>query len=154
MCHNRCLDEPVDYIPEEDFYCRDCCLKFDLKNVFLPPVPFNTDLYAAIRAEVDARDSGLRRQTRQRRLQSPLSNTSDEDLRERITDGSLDSTDRQDKSNKEDGKRRREQRLEARRRRIIDERKQRNRKYKPSPIKKNYRRSSRHRLDCQITLFD
>lgn len=25
VCHNSCLPEPIDWIPEEDFYCLDCC---------------------------------------------------------------------------------------------------------------------------------
>lgn len=25
VCHTGCLPEPIDWVPEEDFYCVDCC---------------------------------------------------------------------------------------------------------------------------------
>ena len=53
VCHTNCLDEPLDWIPEEDFYCVDCCEKFGLKNIFLPPQPFNAELYTQIREEAE-----------------------------------------------------------------------------------------------------
>ena len=45
MCHNTCLPEPIDWIPEEDFYCNQCCERFNLVNRFERPQPFNVELY-------------------------------------------------------------------------------------------------------------
>lgn len=56
---------------------------------------------------------------------------------------------RQQAVDKEQLKQQRNERLEARRQRIIDERKQMNRKYKPSPVKKVGRLPFKPRNDSQ-----
>lgn len=37
-CHIYCLDPPIDYIPSDNWYCRDCCFEFKLKNNYKRPI--------------------------------------------------------------------------------------------------------------------
>jgi hypothetical protein len=48
VCHNYCLETPIEWIPEEDFYCAECCTRLNLKNDFAQPQEFNAELYEQI----------------------------------------------------------------------------------------------------------
>lgn len=74
VCHNYCLENPIEWIPEEDFYCNECCTRFNLKNEFAPPQQFNAELYEQIvgqgapEQEPRRRDEPTRMMTRTRRM--------------------------------------------------------------------------------------
>lgn len=38
ISHIQCLSPPIDYIPEEDWYCGDCCERFNLTNSWAEPI--------------------------------------------------------------------------------------------------------------------
>jgi hypothetical protein len=37
VCHNFCLDPPIDFIPENEFYCHSCISRYGLENNFKKP---------------------------------------------------------------------------------------------------------------------
>jgi hypothetical protein len=75
LCHTSCLDNPIDWIPEEDFYCIDCCKNYNLKNDFRPPQPFNAELYTQIREEAEQRvEQAQTRQSRELSVAPPQHN--------------------------------------------------------------------------------
>lgn len=37
-CHIYCLSPPINFIPEDNWYCRDCCFEFKLKNNYKNPM--------------------------------------------------------------------------------------------------------------------
>ena len=39
VCHNFCLDPPLDFIPTNEFYCDGCVKEHNLKNKFVRPTP-------------------------------------------------------------------------------------------------------------------
>ena len=43
ICHIQCMTPPLDYIPEEDWYCSNCQNNYNLVNNFAPPIYDTTD---------------------------------------------------------------------------------------------------------------
>jgi hypothetical protein len=43
ICHIQCMNPPLEYIPEEDWYCGDCQEAHGLMNRFAEPVFVNFD---------------------------------------------------------------------------------------------------------------
>ncbi len=37
VCHNYCLDPPITFIPENEFFCIYCCAEHNLVNNFIAP---------------------------------------------------------------------------------------------------------------------
>lgn len=79
VCHTRCLDEPITWIPEEDYYCRECCSRFNLKNSFAPPQEFNVELYEQIRNTAQPSGQTEHRQSNRRRVRVRIGHIDSED---------------------------------------------------------------------------
>lgn len=37
VCHNYCADPPIDFIPENEFFCKFCVAQHNLVNNFIRP---------------------------------------------------------------------------------------------------------------------
>jgi hypothetical protein len=151
VCHNSCLPEPIDWIPEEDFYCKDCCEKFNLKNSFEKPVPFNSELYLQItgagdRAEASWQQpatSHQRRPRRRRHVEEDPEVAEDElSLEEHDCDTQL----RIHRSREE-----RKHRIEKRQTMLTQPEVLDHLKYKPSPIKKRLKKPVKRLLDSDFS---
>lgn len=140
VCHNSCLPEPIDWIPEEDFYCKDCCEKFSLKNCFEKPIPFNSELYLQIvgareeeEAPVQQPTAGSRRRARRRRHVEDDPEVAEDELSEGEPGQNIQL--RICRSREE-----RKHRIEKRQNLIGQAEEVDHLKYKPSPVKKRLKK--------------
>jgi hypothetical protein len=152
VCHNSCLPEPIDWIPEEDFYCKDCCEKFSLKNSFEKPVPFNSELYLQIVGAGEPEEAaaqpqpvpGAQRRARRRMHVEDDAEVAEEDLvlAEREDDSQL----RLHRSREE-----RKHRIEKRQTMLSQPEVLDHLKYKPSPVKKRLKKRARRLFDSDFS---
>lgn len=66
ICHIQCLSPPIDYIPEEDWYCNNCTERFNLRNSWAEPVfanfeEFDTNIDSSLMPTIESGRIRLRR---------------------------------------------------------------------------------------------
>lgn len=150
VCHNGCLPEPIDWIPEEDFYCKDCCEKFNLKNCFEKPVPFNSELYLQIvgardeEAQTQQEAAPAQRRSRRRRHVEEDPDVSEDELNLEEQQGNIQL--RLHRSREE-----RKHRIEKRQTMLSQSEVVDHLKYKPSPAKKRLKKRVRRLLDSDFS---
>lgn len=137
-CHTGCLDKPIDWIPEEDFYCKDCCEQFNLKNDFAPPQEFNTELYMELTQQNERQATPSRTRNgeyipRRRRVIVPPSDSESDGS---ISEPPISMYQSQTAEERLKAKEERQRRLELRRKEAEEGHINNTQKYKPSPERK------------------
>ena len=144
-CHTGCLPEPIDWVPEEDFYCNECCEKHGLTNKFEKPVPFNAELYQQIREGAEGENNPPPRARRGRPSRANRNlREANEAARERRLSSSISMEEvpsrytQFDSQRIEDAKQSRAQRLLQRQQIMEHGTINLPQKYKPSPKKRSF----------------